>query len=175
MKIRKITRCGLFVALLTVCAWLCVPFGQIPFTLQSFGVCLCLLLLGGKWGSCAVLVYLLLGAAGAPIFSGFRGGLGTLLGPGGGYLWGFLLMALLFWLISAKFPKGKILALILGHIVCYAAGSLWYYLVYLHGSGIEGFMGIMLQSVAPFLLPDGIKLAMAVALEKKLRTLGNAP
>ena len=68
---------GLFAALIAVCAWITVP-GTIPFTLQTMGVFLAVGLLGGKRGTAAVLVYILLGAVGMPVFSGFSGGIGRL-------------------------------------------------------------------------------------------------
>ena len=95
---------ALFGALLCLCSWISIPAGAVSFTLQTFAVALALLTLGGKWGSCAVLVYLALGAVGLPVFSGFRGGIGTLLGPTGGYLFGFMLTSLLYWLVSAVLP-----------------------------------------------------------------------
>ena len=70
MKPREMTRCGVLAAILAVCAWLSVPLGDQAVSLQSFGVFLALGLLGGRGGTVTVLVYLLLGAAGAPVFSG---------------------------------------------------------------------------------------------------------
>ena len=80
MKIRTMAQCGLFAALMCICAWVSIPFGDTVFTLQTFCLFLMLELLGGKRGSLVCLLYLLLGIAGLPVFSGFRGGLGVLLG-----------------------------------------------------------------------------------------------
>ena len=90
MKVRNMALCGLFTAVLAICAWISVPMGDTVITLQTFGIFLTLRLLGGKRGTVTVLVYLLLGAIGAPVFSGFRGGLGALLGTTGGYIFGFI-------------------------------------------------------------------------------------
>ena len=87
--------CSLFAALMAICAWISVPVFDIAFTMQTLAVFLALGLLGGKWGTAAIFIYLLLGAAGMPVFSGFRGGIGMLAGVTGGYLWGFLLSGLL--------------------------------------------------------------------------------
>ena len=84
MKIRNMVLSGLFAALLALCGWISLPLGSLRFTLQTFGLLLALLTLGGKWGSVTVLVYLALGAMGLPVFSGFQGGIGVLLGPTGG-------------------------------------------------------------------------------------------
>ena len=88
MRVKNMTLCGLFVALLAICAWLSIPLGSIAITLQTFAVFLCLGLLGGKLGSVTILVYLLLGLVGVPVFSGFRGGATALMGATGGYLFG---------------------------------------------------------------------------------------
>ena len=87
---------ALFAALMALCAWVTVPYA-VPFTMQTFGVFLALLLLGGKRGTICMAVYLLLGAVGLPVFSGFRGGVGALVGSTGGYLVGFIVSALLMW------------------------------------------------------------------------------
>ena len=71
VKIRNMVLCGLFAALITLCAWLSIPLGDVAITLQTFAVFLCLSVLGGKLGTLTVLVYLLLGAVGIPVFSGF--------------------------------------------------------------------------------------------------------
>ena len=80
MKLQNMTRCGVLCAVLAVCAWLSFPLGDQAISLQSFGVFLALGLLGGRDGTITVLVYLLLGAAGVPVFAGFRGGFAVLLG-----------------------------------------------------------------------------------------------
>ncbi|MCF0229949.1 MAG: biotin transporter BioY [Parasporobacterium sp.] len=82
--------------LITVCSWISIPFA-VPFTLQTFAVFFVIGLLGGKRATISILVYLILGAVGVPVFSGFRGGAAALIGPTGGYILGFLLMALIYW------------------------------------------------------------------------------
>ena len=154
---------------MTVCAWVSIPFGDGFFSLQSFGVCLCLLLLGGRRGCCSILVYLLAGAAGLPVFSGFRGGLGILFGVTGGYLWGFLLFGLVYWAITAVCPLQKIPALLAGQLFCYCAGALWYYFLFLKNGSILGFGVIVLKTVVPYLLTDLGKLLFAHFLSKRLR------
>ncbi len=151
---------SLFAALIAICAWISIPVGDIVFTLQTFAVFLALGLLGGKWGSAAILIYLLLGAAGMPVFSGFRGGPGALAGVTGGYLWGFLLSGLLYWALE-RF--GKAPAMITGLCACYLCGSLWFYLYTGGGLGL-----IVLRCVVPYLLPDVLKLALAHSLCRRL-------
>ena len=117
---KDIALTALFVAVMAVCSWISIP-ATVPFTLQTFGVFLSVGLLGGKRGSLAVLVYLLLGAVGLPVFSGFTGGIGHLLGPTGGYIIGFIFSALLMWLAERLFGKSvAVLAVSMsaGLIVC---------------------------------------------------------
>ena len=103
MTTKRMTRIALCAALLAPCAWLSVPT-QPPFTMQTFGVFLTLLLLGAKDGAIAIGLYILLGAMGAPVFSGFNGGMGALLGPTGGYIAGFLLLCPIYGLLCLRHP-----------------------------------------------------------------------
>ena len=155
------TLSSLFAALLAVCAWVCIPLGDTVLTLQTFGIFLCLLLLGGKWGSLTVGIYLLLGAVGLPVFSGFRGGIGALAGVTGGFLWGFLLMGLVYWGLE---KLGKLPALLAGLLVCYGCGCGWFYLYSGGGLGL-----ILLRCVVPFLVPDAVKLWLAFTLAGRLK------
>ena len=95
---------ALFAVLLMVCAWINIPL-TVPFTLQTFGVFAALGTLGGRRGILAILAYLLLGLVGLPVFSGFQGGPGVLLGTTGGYILGFLASALLYWGMTGR-PSG---------------------------------------------------------------------
>ena len=169
MAVRNMTRCALFVALLTVCAWLSVHVGGLVFSLQSFAVFLTLGTLGGRRGTVCVGVYLALGAVGLPVFSGFRGGMGVLLGPTGGYIWGFWISALVYWLFTALFKDNspvRLISLCLGLVLCYLLGSLWYMHAYLHG---QSFIFVLAKCVLPYCLPDACKLTLAFTLSDKLK------
>ena len=152
--------CGLFAAMLAICAWLAIPAGDIAVTMQTFGVFLALGLLGGKWGTVSILIYLLLGAVGMPVFSGFQGGFGVLLGVTGGYLWGFLASGLVYWALERL---GKLPAMIGGLLACYACGSLWF--LYWSGGGL-GF--VLLRCVVPYIIPDAMKIGLACSLSRRL-------
>ena len=170
MKAKNMALCGLFTAILALCAWLSVPMGDMVITLQTFGIFLTLGLLGGKRGSITICVYLLLGAVGAPVFSGFRGGLGALLGTTGGYIFGFMLTALIYWIITSvkDAPLTRLLAMILGMLLCYSCGSWWYMTRYLSGGQLT--LGLVLMKcVIPYLIPDAIKLILAWILTGKLK------
>lgn len=123
---------ALMAVLISVCSWLSVP-AAIPFTMQTYAVFTALLLLGGRRGSIAVAVYIALGAVGLPVFSGFAGGIGKLMGPSGGYIFGFMLTALCYWLCERVFGKKlwvKTVSLVVGLALCYAFGTVWFVKVY---------------------------------------------
>lgn len=165
MKLREMTRCGVLAAMLAVCAWLSVPLGDQAVSLQSFGLFLALGLLGGRGGTLTVLVYLLLGAAGAPVFSGFRGGFSVLLGPTGGFLWGFLAACALYWILEKRVNIWLNMAL--GMALVYLCGSLWYDLMY----ASNGIWPVVMTCVVPYLIPDAVKIVLAGTLSRRLTTL----
>lgn len=170
IKTRDLAYTALGAVLIAVCSWIAVP-APVPFTLQTFAIFCVLELLGGRRGTLAVLVYLLLGAAGLPVFSGFRGGVGALLGATGGYLLGFLLTGLVYWLFE-RFTQHRalrVLALMLGLALCYAFGTLWFVRVYARTGGAVSVAAALGWCVLPFLLPDGAKLALALLLARRLR------
>ena len=165
------TRIALFAVLLAICAWISLPLPPIPVTLQTFALFSALLFLGGRRGTCAVAVYLLMGAVGLPVFSGFRSGLGVLLEATGGYLLGFLATALIYWAITARTnQRAAIPACLLGLLGCYTFGTVWYLLLY-SGASAAGLPAILASCVLPFLLPDLVKLALACLLAKRLKPI----
>ena len=95
---------AIFAVVMAVCSWISIPM-TVPFTLQTFGVFMAVGVLGGKRGTLAVLVYILLGVVGVPVFAGFSGGIGVLLNTTGGYIVGFLFSALVMWGIEKVLGK----------------------------------------------------------------------
>ena len=162
---------ALFAALIAVCSWISIP-AAVPFTLQTMAVFLAVGLLGGKLGTLCVLVYILLGAVGLPVFAGFKGGIGALLGTTGGYILGFLLSALFMWAMEHFLGKKTpvlVLSMIGGLLLCYLFGTIWFRAVYLKTTGPVGLMTVLTWCVFPFLIPDGIKIALAAFLTVRLR------
>lgn len=161
---------ALMAAVLTLCAWITIPLGPVPFTMQNFGLFATLGLLGGRRGSFTVAVYLLLGLVGLPVFSGFGAGPGALLGPTGGFLLGFLLCALVYWVLTARRTPsrmGMALAMLLGLLACYALGAFWLVAVYTGGGPLT--LGTVLALyVLPYLVPDLLKLALALVLVRRV-------
>ena len=153
--------CSLLAALTAICAWIAVPLPGVAFTMQTFAVLLTLGLLGGRWGTVSIGLYLLLGLVGLPVFTGFRGGVAALLDPTGGFLWGFLACGFAYW---AAEKLGKLPAMVLGMLVCYGCGC-WWFSVYA-GTGMAA---AAMVCVVPWLIPDGIKLALAYTMAKRIR------
>jgi len=161
---------ALMVVLMAVCSWIAVPM-EIPFTMQTFAVFCAVGLLGGKRGTAAVLVYICMGAIGLPVFSGFGGGLGRLLGVTGGYIVGFLFTGLVYWLVTAVFGErlwSMALGMALGCAACYAFGTAWYVLMYASESGAVGVGAALAKCVVPYVVPDIVKLVLALVLVRVL-------
>ena len=170
MTTKRMTRIALCAALLAPCAWLSIPT-QPPFTMQTFGVFLTLLLLGARDGAIAIALYILLGAMGAPVFSGFNGGMGALLGPTGGYIVGFLLICPIYGLLCRNKAGlwAKALALFLGLLACYAFGTAWFMVVYTSSKGAITLGAVLGMCVIPYIIPDAVKIAVALLLTKALK------
>lgn len=172
-RILSIVYISLFAVLMAVCSWIYVPF-VVPFTMQTFAVFLALNFLGGMRGTVAILLYLSIGAVGVPVFSGFTAGVGVLLGQNGGYMLGWLIAGLTVWLfdlLPIKKTVSRIISSIVGLVICYAVGTVWFAAVYARTSGEIGFLAVLSMCVFPFILPDAIKLALAYWLSIRLRKI----
>lgn len=172
-KARDIAYIAVFTALIAVGAWIAIPTPvRIDFTLQTLGVFLAVGVLGGRRGTLAVAAYLLLGAVGAPVFSGFSGGLSALVSPSGGYLIGFFFTALFMWgvekAVGEKLWK-LALSMALGAVIYYAFGTAWFMVVYpMGGEGVSLWTALS-WCVIPYIPFDAIKIALAMALTAMLR------
>ncbi len=171
IAVADITIIALSAAIITVCSWISIPM-TVPFTLQTFAVFTVAGLFGVKRGTLSVLVYMLLGAIGIPVFSGMQGGIEKLLGLTGGYIVGFIFVALIVGYASDKF-NGKVPALVismlLGLVVCYAFGTAWFMVIYTRNTGAIGLGAVLSMCVIPFIIPDCIKIACAVILSNRVR------
>ncbi len=173
MRTRDITYIAVFTALLAICSWIAIPTPtNISFTLQTLGVLLALGVLGGRRGTLAVLVYLLLGAIGIPVLADFSGGIGAFATPSGGYLIGFIFTALVMWGMEAVLGKSLPvlgISMVLGIAVCYVFGTAWFLLVYAQTESPVGLMTALAWCVLPYLVPEGIKIFLALSMSKVLR------
>lgn len=172
-RTRSVAFCGLSIALMAVSAWITVPFGPVPFTLQTFVMVFVLLALQPREALASIGIYLGMGALGLPVFSSMRGGIGVLAGPTGGFLWGFLLGAVLALAIlkftgQAEVKKRTlpwdIVAAVVFLAVCYVCG--WLQLAFVAGMGLDAAFA---TGVAPFVLIDAAKLAFAIVVARAVR------
>lgn len=170
-RTRDMVYIGIFAGVIAVCSWISIP-AAVPFTLQTLGVFTAVGILGGRRGTLAVLTYILLGALGVPVFAGFSGGIGVLMGTTGGYIIGFLFSALVMWGLEKAAGRRKfalVLSMIAGLLVCYAFGTAWYLMVYTRHSGAIGLATVLGWCVIPFLIPDLIKIAISFLLTNRLK------
>ena len=170
VKVLDLVYVAIGAALIAICSWISIPTA-VPFTLQTFAVFFVLLLLGGERGTIATLIYVLLGAVGVPVFAGFTGGIGILFGSTGGYIIGFLFIGLIYILFTKFLTKNiaiKIAALVLGLAVCYAFGTVWFMHVYMQNTGEVGLLTVLGWCVFPFIIPDLLKLVLAVIVAKRI-------
>lgn len=175
MSTRQITRCGVAVALLAVGASVTLAVGPVPFTLQTLVLALLPVAMGGREAVRAVAIYLLLGALGLPVFSGFSGGLAHLAGPTGGFLWGFLVgTALAAGVLEIRAIPERVREVASGFAMLAAS--------YFFGTLQLAFLldlspaAALAAAVAPFVLPDVVKVLVGVACGRAVRrALGTAP
>ncbi len=161
-NLKMIVFTSLFASLYVLGAYVSVPIGPVPITLQNLFVFLAALLIGSRWAALSVVVYVLLGLAGLPVFS--RGGTSFvhLLGPTGGFLIGFIVAAFVGGLISEKGKQSVVrnaIAVIVAAIVIYAIGVPW--LKFRTGMDWEK---AVFAGMVPFLPGDAVKVAAAVAI-----------
>lgn len=162
---------AVFAVLIAICSWISIPTA-IPFTLQTFAVFLAVTVLGGRRGTMAVVVYVLLGAIGVPVFAEFTGGLGIILRNTGGYLIGFIFAALVMWLMEHLFGRKlwvQAVSMALGMVTYYTLGTIWFMQVYMRTTGDVGVMTVLGWCVIPFVIPDVVKSVLALTLGNRLR------
>lgn len=155
---------ALAVTLITICSWISIPT-IVPFTMQTFAIFTVIGLLGKRRAIISILVYIALGIVGLPVFSGFSGGIGRLLGSTGGYIIGFIFSAFVTGFIIEKFGKKihvMIIAMVLGLIACYTFGTAWFIYVYTNTNEPIGVFAALSLCVFPFIIPDALKIALSI-------------
>lgn len=164
-KIYDFCMIALSAAFITVCAWIYIPF-PISITLQTFGICTVCGVLGLRRGFLSVLTYVCLGLVGIPVFSGFRSGISAITDQSGGYVIGFLLLALTVGAASTAFGRKTsilVCSMIAGTLLCYSCGALWYYFLYAKDSSLATVISVC---ALPFIIPDVVKIALAAVVIK---------
>ncbi len=167
ISIKELTLVSLMSALICVISPFAVPIGPLPISLAVFIIHLSAVLLGGKLATLSCIVYLLLGAFGLPIFASFNAGVAYIAGPTGGYLLGFIFMILISGVFISKYKgnvKMYILGMILGTIVDYLFGTLWF--SYQQNTT---FLKSLLICVGPFVIVDLIKIIFAAIIGEIIR------
>ena len=163
MKVKDLVFIAIFTSIICVMSLISIPT-TVPFTLQTLAVFLCMFMLKPVDSLISVLLYIVIGIIGIPVFSKFQSGIGVIAGPTGGYILGFILMTLVPFVI-----KNKIVAGIVALLICYLFGSIWFLLF--NQSNITSIWKVLTICVFPFVIPDAIKLALAYILSVRLKFL----
>ena len=167
-KISTIAQIAVIAAVMCVLGPLTLPIGPVPISLTPFVIFLGVYILGMKKGTVAVIIYVLLGAFGIPVFSSFSGGIGKIMGPTGGYIIGYIFMALVAGFFIDKFYKNiplQVIGMAIGLFVrCYGIGTVW--LKYQMGITFAQALAV---GVIPFIALDLVKMAIAIVLGRAVR------
>lgn len=175
--VKSIALVAMMAAVICILGPWSVPIGPVPISLTNFAIFLTLYVLGWKRGTWSFVIYFLLGAVGLPVFSGFSGGAGKIMGPTGGYIVGFLFMALIAGAFIQKFSGNKLtdyifcyLGMLLGTAVCYLFGTVWFVQVFADSQTPYTYSAALAVCVYPFIIGDLIKMAVALILGQQLRS-----
>lgn len=165
-KVKQMLYCAMFAALTAILAQIKIDLpGLVPLTLQTMAIYLMSAMMKPKYAMISALVYVFMGAVGLPVFAGFTGGIGVLVGPTGGYIYSFPIMAFVISRILVK-KNGYgycLFAMGIGTVLCYVIGTIWF--MYVTNNTL---MASLTWCVFPFLLGDGIKIILATSLFNKL-------
>lgn len=162
-KIQNLTHTALMAAFLCIAGPVVIPIGMVPMSFANMAIYLIIILLDKKRATISVAIYLLIGLVGLPVFAGFTGGMGKLLGPTGGYLIGYLVLSLIAGTVMEK-CKFSFIALVIGTISLYLIGTLWL----MFQSKLD-FITALSVGVLPFVIFDVIKMVLAVILGNSIK------
>ncbi len=167
-KTKNMVLCALLAALMAVLSQIVVPFGPVPFNLGVLGAFLAGMLLLPLWACASMGTYLLLALVGMPVLAGMQGGPGALFGKTGGYIIGYIAIALLTSVAVNKSDKTAlhISAMLLGLLICYALGTAWF--MFITKLGIAESLA---YCVLPFVIPDLIKMFTSYILGKNIKRM----
>jgi len=171
-RTRDMAFTALAAVIITVCSYITIPIGAVPFTLQTFAVFSVTAILGTRKSFFAILLYIIMGVLGLPVFSGMKGGIGVLFGTTGGYILGFLIVPLVYGLLTFVFNRKMITelaALALGDFIVFFLGTVWFIAVYTGTKGAVTIGQAAAWCVIPFIVPDLVKLVVAVVLAGRVR------
>ena len=167
-RTKDLTQIALMAAVLCILGPIALPIGPVPISLTNLAIYFSLYLLGTKKGTISYLVYMLIGLIGLPVFSGMQGGPQKLFGVTGGYIIGFVFMALIAGFFIEKWSDKRwlhLIGMVLGTAVCYVFGTAWF-LVLTDGYTILGALAVC---VFPFIIGDVIKMVLAMMIAPQIR------
>lgn len=172
LTVKDMALIAVFTALITVCSWISVPIGPIPFTLQTFAIFTTAGLLGTKRSLITVCVYILLGLIGVPVFSQFKAGPTVLTGPTGGYIIGFIFTVIIIGIITRLAAKREnpvrsimiIASMIVGDVACFATGTVYFMFIMK-----MDFISSLSLCVFPYIIPDLIKMLIALIIVDRVK------
>ncbi len=163
LSVRELVIAALMSALFCILGPLSIPIGPIPLSLTGLVLYMSLYITGRKMTAIAYLIYLIIGMIGLPVFSGYAGGLGKVIGPTGGYLAGYIFTALISGTVIDKYYNNRIISIIgmyIGLIFLYAFGTLWYAIINEGNTVLE----ILKICIIPFIPADSIKIILSAFL-----------
>ena len=166
----KMVLCSLFATLTAILTQIAIPIGPVPINLSTFVVFCAAALLGSKLGSLSLIIWVTLGIVGVPVFSMFRSGIGTLLGPTGGYIIGYIPATFITGLLIEKFNNNKALiypiTMLAGMLTYFVLGTAWF----MFSTSTELWDALMI-CVFPFIPGDLIKILAATMVAKRVRPM----
>ena len=170
-SILDIVYIALFAAIISVCSLISIPIGEVPVTFQILGICLAAGFLGVAKGTISVVIYILLGLIGIPVFAGGTSGFAKLVSPTGGYIVGFIFTAIIIGLAVKLFGRKLwvlIVSMVIGVLVCYAFGTAWFIILYNNSGKSMDLANALSLCVVPFLPFDAVKIAVSAVLVNRL-------
>ena len=173
-RVRHLVAAALVAAFMAATGWIALPVGPVPVTLQVFGVVLAALLLSWEWAAAALAIYVVMGAAGVPVFALGTAGLGVVLGPTGGYVIGFALAAPVgAWLRQTLERRGT-RQLVADALSAATVVAVIYLVGWLQLAAVTnmGLLKAFVVGVVPFIIPDAVKAMVAIAIASAVRASG---
>ncbi len=156
-------------AIIVISAWIAIPF-TVSFTLQTLAIFVISALFELRISLLSVTLYTALGLCGLPVFSGFSSGPSAIIGPTGGFIIGFLFIPPIIRAFHAKSKRMLALSMVISLLICYTVGTVWF--IALYGSfSLPDILNALTVCVLPFILPDIAKIALAVLLSSRLKTI----
>lgn len=172
LTVKDITLIAVFVAVITVCSWISIPVGPVPVTLQTFAIFMTAGLLGTKRSLITIIIYIMLGMVGVPVFSQFKAGPNVLAGPTGGYVIGFIFTVIIIGVLTKIVSKSNktlknavtFLSMILGDVVCFVVETIHF--MFMMKVDLISSLTIC---VIPYIIPDLVKMIIAIMVIDRVK------